>query len=93
MTLSSTLGLEPLPTWLDAPWVIAADCRQVFDHDVSLSLGAEEEVILVDPETLLPIQAIERVLEAVDGDPRFAADLSACQIELITAFSPTPPAP
>jgi carboxylate-amine ligase len=50
-----------------------------------LSVGLEEELILVDAHSLLPVDAVESVLARVErGDRCFAADLRACQVELRT---------
>ena len=49
-----------------------------------LTLGIEEELILVDPESLEPIEAIELVLGAAP-DPRVTAEFRAAQVELVTA--------
>jgi carboxylate-amine ligase len=45
----------------------------------------EEELILVDAQTLLPVDAVESVLAQVErGDRCFAAELRSCQVELRT---------
>jgi carboxylate-amine ligase len=48
------------------------------------SVGLEEELILVDPETLMPDEAVDWVLDRV-ADGRFAAELRAAQIEIVTS--------
>jgi hypothetical protein len=76
---------EPEPTALahgQAMWLAAS-----FEHAFSstaLTVGLEEELILVDPELLVPVDAIEPVLAAVEGDERFAAEVRASQVELRT---------
>ena len=64
---------EPTPT--------AADLRAAFDSPEPLTLGLEEELMLLDGETfdLLP-----RAAEVVDaaGDNRFKLELPAAQLEL-----------
>jgi glutamate---cysteine ligase / carboxylate-amine ligase len=56
-----------------------------------MTLGLEEELILVDAESLLPIDGIEPVLALVDGDDRFTAELRASQVELRTPICVTAP--
>ncbi len=55
-----------------------------FDHAPALTVGVEEEVILLDPETFLPTDAVEDVLAWLDGDPRFKPELRCAQLELVT---------
>ena len=55
-----------------------------FDHTPALTVGVEEEVILLDPETFLPADAVEAVLAWLDGDPRFKPELRCAQLELVT---------
>jgi glutamate---cysteine ligase / carboxylate-amine ligase len=62
--------------------VFAAQRR--FDHAPALTVGVEEEVILLDPETLLPTDAVTDVLAWTDGDPRFKPELRCAQLELVT---------
>ncbi|HEY4346157.1 MAG TPA: YbdK family carboxylate-amine ligase [Gaiellaceae bacterium] len=46
------------------------------------TVGVEEELMLVDPETLEPAEIAATVLEEL-SDPRFAAELRTAQIELV----------
>jgi carboxylate-amine ligase len=55
-----------------------------FDHAPALTVGIEEEVILLDPETFLPTDAVEDVLAWLNGDPRFKPELRCAQLELVT---------
>src|SRR5262245_50953384 len=48
------------------------------------TVGLEEELLLVDPDSLLPVDAIEVVLPLVEGDQCFAPELRASQVELRT---------
>jgi carboxylate-amine ligase len=67
-----------------------ARLRRQFSHVVPFTLGLEEELFVVDPETLRPVPAAAGVLAAMDGDSRYAAELRASQIELITPVCSTP---
>lgn len=55
----------------------------------ALTVGLEEELILVDPASLLPVDAVEWVLEQLPGDRRFTAELRASQVELRTPVCAT----
>ena len=58
--------------------------RRRFEHAPALTVGVEEEVILLDPVTFLPADAVEDVLARLDGDPRFKPELRCAQLELVT---------
>ena len=58
-----------------------------FDAATPLTLGLEEEVMLVDGETLLPAPRAAELLAGLDGDPRFKLELPAAQLELLTPAS------
>jgi carboxylate-amine ligase len=59
-------------------------------HDVSpLTLGVEEELMVVDAETLAPVPAAERVLASLGFDPCVGAEFRASQIELATPVCTT----
>jgi carboxylate-amine ligase len=79
---SSKLDLEP--ALLSTPAMLAAAYRQAFESGPSLTLGVEDELLLLKPETLVPVNEVEKVLEILDGDPRFACEFRAAQLELIT---------
>lgn len=55
-----------------------------FVRDLSLTIGVEEELILLDPGSLLPADEAERVLSALPFDSRFQAEFRASQLELVT---------
>jgi glutamate---cysteine ligase / carboxylate-amine ligase len=48
------------------------------------TVGLEEELILVEPGSLLAVNEVERALALVGGDARYTAELRACQLELRT---------
>jgi carboxylate-amine ligase len=55
-----------------------------FSNEPSLTVGLEEELILVEPRSLLPVNGVEWALTRVRGDRRFQAELRAAQVELVT---------
>jgi carboxylate-amine ligase len=59
----------------------AADLRAAFDSPEPLTLGLEEELMLLDPESL---DLLPRAAEVVDGaaDERFKLEMPASQLEL-----------
>ena len=58
--------------------------RTRFDEATPLTVGVEEELMLLDAGTLeLAPRAVE-LLDALGGDPRFKSELPAAQIELLT---------
>jgi glutamate---cysteine ligase / carboxylate-amine ligase len=62
----------------------ADSLRTAFDAPEPLTLGLEEELMLLDPETLELAPAGETVLAELDGDPRFKLELPASQLEIVT---------
>jgi carboxylate-amine ligase len=63
--------------------------RTRFDEATPLTVGVEEELMLLDAGTLeLAPRAVE-VLRALDGDPRFKLELPAAQLELLTSPAAT----
>jgi len=64
---------EPTPT--------AADLHDAFDAPAPLTLGIEEELMLLDPETLDLLPRAAAVVEAA-GDARFKLEMPAAQLEL-----------
>ena len=67
-----------------APDLTAAGLRATFDAVEPFTVGLEEEVMVLDPETLDLAPDAQAVLGAVDGDPRFLGELPAAQVELLT---------
>jgi carboxylate-amine ligase len=58
--------------------------RAAFDAAESLTIGIEEEVMLLDEETLQLAPRAGELLAALAGDPRFKLELPAAHIELLT---------
>jgi carboxylate-amine ligase len=63
----------------------ADSMRAAFD-DVSepLTLGLEEELMLLDPDTLALAPVGSAVIAELGGDPRFKLELPASQVEIVT---------
>jgi len=68
--------------------VNADTLRARFDAPDALGVGIEEELFLLDPETLDLRPNAREVLERVDGDPRFKLEMPAAQLEIVTPPSP-----
>ncbi len=77
------IGLEPVPAWGDSAWDVAETCRRAFSEGASLTVGLEEELILLEPATLLPADEIEEVLLRLE-DARFTCELRSAQLEVVT---------
>jgi glutamate---cysteine ligase / carboxylate-amine ligase len=73
-------GSHVIPdTHFDAPAL-----ESIFDAPDPLTVGLEEEVMLLDPETLDLAPAAPAVLARLEGDPRFKGELPASQVEIVT---------
>lgn len=62
----------------------AAELRAAFDAATPLTVGAEEEVMVLDPASLDLTPRAPQLLAALAGDPRVKAELPAAQIEVLT---------
>src|SRR3954453_20563906 len=70
----------------------ADELRERFDAPASLTVGLEEEVMVLDPETLDLTPRAAEVLERLEGDPRFKQELPAAHLEVMTQPHATPAA-
>ncbi len=77
-------ALLDAPIWRDAEVVSADECRVRFDCASEFTVGIEDELMLVDPDTLELVPAVGDALRAVDGDPRFVEELRTAQLEIVT---------
>ena len=59
--------------------------RGILDRAGGLTVGIEEELMVLDAGTLDLAPRAHELLEALDGDSRFKPELPAAQIELVTA--------
>jgi len=66
----------------------AAELRARFDAARPLTVGLEEEVMLLDPATLDLVPRADDVLARLAGDPRFKRELPAAHLEIATAPAP-----
>jgi carboxylate-amine ligase len=71
------------------PHFDAEALASVFDSREPLTVGLEEEVMLLDPRTLDLAPAAPAILERLEGDARFKGELPASQIEILTEPSRT----
>ena len=58
--------------------------RAGFDPPAPLTVGIEEELMLLHPTTLDLAPVAAEVLERLSGDARFKPELPAAQVELLT---------
>jgi glutamate---cysteine ligase / carboxylate-amine ligase len=63
----------------------AAELRAAFDRHERVTVGLEEELMLLDPETLDLAPRAADVVDAFGGDPRFKLEMPAAQLEIVTA--------
>jgi carboxylate-amine ligase len=61
----------------------SANLRVAFDADAPLTVGLEEELMLLDPDTLDLAPRAAEVLARVEGDPRFKPEMPAAQLEIV----------
>jgi glutamate---cysteine ligase / carboxylate-amine ligase len=66
------------------PRLLERQLRGAFDDLLPFTVGVEEELLLVDPDTLELLEVAEVVLALTEGDPRVACELRAAQIEAVT---------
>jgi carboxylate-amine ligase len=65
--------------------ITAREIASAFDRQETCSLGAEEELMLVSPATGDLLFEADRVLDVLQGDPRFKRELPSAQIESMTS--------
>jgi glutamate---cysteine ligase / carboxylate-amine ligase len=82
-------GLAAAPTWTPGPRPTAAAAAAAFEHDQPFTIGVEEELFLIDRETLELAPVAEDVLPLLTNDGRFARELRPSQLETVTRFCTT----
>jgi glutamate---cysteine ligase / carboxylate-amine ligase len=65
----------------------AAALRAAFDDTEPYSIGLEDEVMLLDPDSFELVPVAQQVLERLGGDSRFKLELPASQLEIVTPAS------
>ena len=76
--------MKPITSWTAAEGTVRG-LRAAFDAAaLSLTVGAEEELMLVTPDGTHLVAGIEDTLLRAGGDDRFRAEFRAAQIELVT---------
>lgn len=73
----------PPPLVVDTAADVAEACREAFSHTRSLTVGFEEELILLDPITLQAANEIDAALLRLEDD-RFTCELRSAQLEVVT---------
>ena len=63
--------------------------REAFEAPSAATVGLEEELMLLDAETLDLAPHAPEVVDALGGDPRFKLEMPAAQLEIVTAPHPT----
>jgi carboxylate-amine ligase len=63
----------------------AAELRAAFDQHAAPTIGLEEELMLLDAETLDLAPYASEAIAALGGDPRFKLEMPAAQLEIVTA--------
>jgi carboxylate-amine ligase len=75
---------EATPDWIgDRPDPLPPQ-GDSFVHPHGLTVGIEEEVMLLDPETFDLAPAVDLVLDNVPDDPRFTRELREAEVEILT---------
>jgi len=59
--------------------------REVFDAAAPLTVGVEEELMLLDPGSFDLVPSAAGILARLGGDRRFKLELPAAQLEIVTA--------
>jgi carboxylate-amine ligase len=77
-------GVVEPPAWEATPRLTPEQLKAAFEHTLPFTIGVEEELMLVDAESFDLEPVIDDVLPLLEGDTRFARELRAAQIELIT---------
>jgi glutamate---cysteine ligase / carboxylate-amine ligase len=80
-----------LSTETPTPVPTAAELRARFDAARPYTVGIEDEVLVLDPETLELAPRSGEVLERAGGDERFKRELPASQLEILTPPCDTVP--
>jgi carboxylate-amine ligase len=66
----------------------ASALRAAFDDGAPYTVGIEDEVMLLSPDTLELTARAPEIVARLDGDPRFKLELPASQLEIVTRATP-----
>jgi glutamate---cysteine ligase / carboxylate-amine ligase len=69
----------------------AAELRARFDAAPAYTIGIEDELMVLDPDTHELTPRAQEVLSRLDGDPRFKLELPAAQLEIVLEPAATVP--
>ena len=73
------------------PPLTATELRARFDAAAAYTVGIEDEVLVLDPDTHALAPRASEVLDRMGEDPRFKLELPAAQLEIVTAPTATVP--
>jgi carboxylate-amine ligase len=65
--------------------LLSGPVRDAFDTPSPVTVGLEEELMLLDAETLDLAPHAAAAIELLGGDPRFKLEMPAAQLEIVTA--------
>ena len=82
--LQQRLDPSRAPQWIESSPLRVEDLEELFDGRSGSTIGLEEELMLLDPETMEVSPSAELVFDLVAGDDRFAPELRQGQIEIRT---------
>src|SRR3954449_5910717 len=82
-------ALVASPAWERTSVLDTDRLRAAFDHTLGYTIGVEEELMLLDPETYDLTPNADAVLALVGKDGRFARELRAAQLEIVTPVCAT----
>jgi carboxylate-amine ligase len=78
---------DPRPDWASRPSGLTREgVVAAFDAATPYTVGVEEELMLLDPETLRLAPLVEPLLARLDGDTRFVREMRASAIESVSAI-------
>ncbi len=76
------VALETMPVRRTDPAAVVERYRSGFRTGAHPTVGLEEELVLVEPVTLEPVESVDAVLAALE-DSRFVPEFRAAQLELV----------
>jgi carboxylate-amine ligase len=77
------MGTDPAASSGNSVREVVDACRRAFSHEEALTVGFEEESILIEPSTLLPVDDVNDALARLE-DHRFTCELRSSQLEVRT---------